>query len=112
MFPNPFISLLDDIAIIRKILLVLNVFLIHSFKTRADSTLCATSKIISGFLDTISRRPGNSMLFKPCCIAFSEICNGKFLIAAIARENRFSLLHNDGDFEIIEKYAGLKTVKV
>ena len=65
MFPNPFISLLDDIAIIRKILLVLNVFLIHSFKTRADSTLCALSKNNKWFLDTISRRPDNSMFLDP-----------------------------------------------
>lgn len=34
------------------------------------------------------------------------------IIAAIVRENRFALLHNDGDFEIIEKCVGLKTVKV
>lgn len=34
------------------------------------------------------------------------------IIAAIVRENRFTLLHNDGDFEIIEKCVGLKTVKV
>ena len=34
------------------------------------------------------------------------------IIAAIVRENRFTLLHNDADFEIIEKCVGLKTVTV
>lgn len=34
------------------------------------------------------------------------------IIAAIVKENRLTLLHNDGDFEIIEKCIGLKTVKV
>lgn len=34
------------------------------------------------------------------------------IIASIAKENSFTLLHNDSDFDIISKYIGLKTVEV
>lgn len=34
------------------------------------------------------------------------------IIASIAIENNFTLLHNDSDFEVIEKFSGLRTVEV
>lgn len=34
------------------------------------------------------------------------------IIAAIAHENNLMLLHNDGDFEIIKRFSGLRTVEV
>ncbi len=34
------------------------------------------------------------------------------IIAAIARENNLVLFHNDADFEIIKKCAGLKTLEM
>ena len=34
------------------------------------------------------------------------------LIAAIVRENNFTLLHNDNDFEIIKNAIGIKTIEV
>ena len=34
------------------------------------------------------------------------------IIAAMAQENKLTLLHNDSDFEIIKRFSGLRTVEV
>lgn len=34
------------------------------------------------------------------------------IIAAIAQENKLTLLHNDSDFEVIKNFSGLRTVEI